>query len=283
MKIVNHLWALLLLLSALSCSSVFYQPTKKHYLEPRKQLGLDYLDFTFDSKDGTRLNGWFFPARTKVVKGTVIQFHGNAQNLSSHFLNLIWLSEQGYNLFVFDYRGYGKSAGTSDQKGVYDDALAALDKAWELHESHGKGQFVVFGQSLGGIIALRSVPDWKGKENVSLLVLDSTFASYQDIAFYKTSHNWLLFLVSPLSYLVVSDEYAADKVWKKVKAPTLVIVGQKDDVIPQQFGKKIFKNLETKPKFLWKLPNGGHINVFHHDHGIYRERFLTLLESLRQR
>src|SRR5262245_39943051 len=91
-----------------SCSHVFYQPSPKQYVNPA-QFKLKYENLSFQSADGTKLNGWFFPAKTKKPKGTIVQFHGNAQNISTHFFSLIWLIEEGYNFFTFDYRGYGKS------------------------------------------------------------------------------------------------------------------------------------------------------------------------------
>ncbi len=274
----NLIRKILLMLFCTSCSNVFYQPTKKHFLDP-VQFKLTYEDVYFKSQDGTSLHGWFFKARTKEVKGTVVQFHGNAENISTHFFSLIWMIDQGYNLFTFDYRGYGKSEGEGSQKGVYEDALAAIEKGHEYYAANGAGQFIIYGQSLGGIICARAVPDSKYKNDITLLVQDSTFSSYQLLAFDKASHSWLLFIVSPLVFGLVSDEYASSKVLDKIKIPVLVIVNQKDDVIPQKFGKKIFKLLDTK-KWLWKYPNGRHIETFHHDNGRARGEFLRLLDEL---
>jgi fermentation-respiration switch protein FrsA (DUF1100 family) len=272
---------LLLILFCSGCSHLFYQPTKKHFLDP-KQFKLTYEDVFFTSKDGTKLHGWFFKAKTQDVKGTVVQFHGNAQNISTHFFSLIWMIDHGYNLFTFDYRGYGKSEGEGSQKGVYEDALAAIETGHSFYAANGAGKFIIYGQSLGGIISSRAVVDSKYKDEITLLVQDSTFSSYQNLAFEKTSHSWLLFIVSPLVYVLVSDEYASDKVLDKLKIPVLVIVNQKDDVIPQKFGKKIYKKLKTE-KWLWKYPNGRHIETFHHDQGRARGEFLRLLDQLPQR
>jgi uncharacterized protein len=280
MKIVQKFGFILFLVLCSACSHVFYQPTREHFLDPKKEFKLKYDDVSFVSKDGTRLHGWFFPATTKEVKGTIVQFHGNAQNISTHFFSLIWLIDHGYNLFTFDYRGYGKSEGESTQKGVYEDALAALDQGLELRKQNGNGKLIVYAQSLGGNIALRALPDWKQRDTVSLLVLDSTFASYQDIAFHKVSRSWLLFWLSPLAFIVVSDEYAADEVMGKVRNPVLVVVGQKDFVIPEKFGKKIFKSLRTDKKWLWKLPLGSHIDAYHHEKGKHRRRLIRLLDQL---
>lgn len=270
----------LILLSVLgqSCSHVFYQPSPKHFVDPA-QFKLKYEDIFFSSEDGTRLHGWFFPATTKKPKGTVVQFHGNAQNISTHFFSLIWLTQEGYNLFTFDYRGYAKSEGEPSQSGIYKDALAALDKGWELSEKNGKGKFIVYGQSLGGAISLRALPDWKNFENVSLIVMDSAFDSYKDIAFDKLSSRWFLWPISPLAFVLVSDEYGADEVFDKITRPTLVIVGMKDEIVPAKFGKRIYKGIKTKEKWLWKLPNGHHIDAYHHEQGKYRKELVQFLES----
>lgn len=263
------------------CSHVYYQPAPKHYLNPA-QFKLKYEDFYFKSLDGTKLNGWFFPAKTSKPKGTVVQFHGNGENISTHFFSLIWLIEEGYNLFIFDYRGYAKSEGKANQAGVYLDALAAMEEARKFHLKAGGGKFIIYGQSLGGNVSLRAIPDYRYYDEVSLIVMDSTFSSYQDLAFDKLKSIWLTWPISPLAYVLISDEYASDKVFDKITKPTLVIVGQKDKLIPQKHGKVIYKGIKTKEKWLWKLPNGDHINAYHHDGNIYRQKFVQLLDSLSQ-
>lgn len=268
----------ILLLFITGCSHLFYQPSRKQFFSP-EQFKLTYKDIYFESLDGTKLHSWFFPVTGKA-KGTIILFHGNAQNLSTHFMNLAWIIKQGYNLFIFDYRGYGKSEGEPDQKGIYEDALAALGKGRELNLTHGGGLYIVYGQSLGGIISMRALADYKDISAVDLIVQDSTFSSYKKIAFDRMTSRWFLYPLSPLAYLTVSDEYASDKIIHCIKNPTLVIVGQKDPVIPQSFGKQIFKEIGSKKKWLWKLPEGVHIDVFHGGQESYREKFLQLLESI---
>jgi len=267
------------LLLLTGCSHVFYQPSKEQFLSPT-QFKIPYEDVWFDAKDRTRLHGWFFRTPHARPKGTIVQFHGNAQNISTHFLSLIWIVGEGYNLLSFDYRGYGQSQGVPGQKGVYLDALAAMDKGRELNEHNGGGKFVLYGQSLGGNICARSLSDYADKSIVDLLVLDSTFSSYQGIAFDKLTDRWFLWPLSPFAFVLVSDEYAAEKVLSKLLLPTMVVVGQKDQIVPQKFGKKIFKELGSKQKWLWKLPEGQHIDVFHHEKGKYREDFLKFLEAL---
>jgi fermentation-respiration switch protein FrsA (DUF1100 family) len=270
---------LLIVLWGQSCSHVFYQPSPKHFVNPA-QFQLKYEDVFFTSQDGTKLHGWFFPAKSLKPKGTIVQFHGNAQNISTHFFSLIWLIDEGYNLFTFDYRGYAKSEGRPSQEGIYLDALAALNKAYEFHEKNWEGKFIIYGQSTGGAISLRAIPEWKGYDKISLIVMDSAFSSYKDIAFDKLKSRWFLIPFSPLALVLVSDKYASDEVFSRISKPTLVIIGMQDQVVPPKFGKIIFKGVGSDKKWLWKLPHGKHIDTFHHDNGVYRKKFTDFLNQL---
>ncbi len=261
-----------------SCSHVFYQPSDVHYLEPL-QFKLKYDDIFFQSKGNIKLHGWFFPTSAKKVKGTIVHFHGNAQNISTHFLNLAWMIKEGFNLFVFDYRGYGISEGKPYQEGVYHDALAAIQKGHELHQLNGKGLFVVYGQSLGGIISLRALAD-TDQTQVDLIVQDSTFTSYKNIGFDVLKRSWFTYLFSPLAYVLVSDEYASDKVLNRITSPTLVITSKQDKVIPRKFGKDLYQHLRSSKKWHWELESAQHIEIFHNDQMKWRGKFLTFLDEI---
>lgn len=269
----------LFLLILASCTNLFYQPSNRQFYTP-DQFKLVYDDLYFPSEDGTKLHGWFLKAKG-TPKGTIVQFHGNAENISSHFLALAWVVNEGYNLFTFDYRGYWKSEGNPYPDGVYLDSLAALEKGLELHEKAGGGQFIVFGQSLGGAISLRAVPDFKGKDKITLIVQDSTFSSYEDIANDRMRQVWLLWPFSPLAYPLISDKYSSEDVFDKITWPTLVITGGKDNVMPPKFGKRIYKGIATKRKWYWYIENAPHISAFHVDQGRWRKEFLALLDQLR--
>jgi hypothetical protein len=81
----------------------------------------------FNSADGTRLNGWFFTSRTKPELATMIFFHGNGGNIS----NVSWMAQRfadhGFNVLIFDYRGYGTSDGVAAKESdLYADGDAAV-------------------------------------------------------------------------------------------------------------------------------------------------------------
>lgn len=262
-----------------SCTSVFYQPDSVLYSEP-SQFKLNYKTITFKSKDGTPLSSWLIEATTKKKKGLMVQFHGNAQNMSSHWISVGWLAEQGYDVFVFDYREYGISEGSANPKGVYEDSLAALDFAYEKF-LETKGQtFMVIGQSLGGAIAMRAMRDFSHVNEVDLLILDSTFDSYQDIAFRKLKRFWPTFIFSPLGYVLVSDKYAPYDDVPNLKMPVLVMYGEEDKIVDPYFSKRIAERLTTDKKYVWSIPTGRHTDGFFVEQKKYQKEFLELLKSL---
>lgn len=188
---------------------------------------------------------------------------------------------EGYNLFTFDYRGYWLSEGDPNPDGIYLDSLAALAKSLELHERNGGGQFVIFGQSLGGAISLRAIPDFKDKNKIGLIVQDSTFSSYEDIAVDKLRSVWFLWPFSPLGYVLISDKYSSEEVFDKITWPTLVITGGRDEVMPAKFGKRIYKKIAANRKWHWHVEEAPHISSFHVEQGRWRKEFLLLLERIR--
>lgn len=273
-----HFFKIVFLILLAGCSHLFYQGSPHQYVDPAR-FNLKFQDVYFPSKDGTPLHGWFFPTSAKKALGTIIHFHGNAQNISTHFMNLAWLPERGYNYFIFDYRGYWKSKGKPNQKNVNEDALAALRKGLELNQSHGGGLYVVYGQSLGAVISMRALSEFDTSQ-VDLLVQDSGFSNYSEMAFDRLTIRWFLMPLAPLAYVLVSNEYGTKEVLPKMKVPTLVIVSKKDDVVPAKFGKYIFKHVGAKTKWLWVAESAPHIAIFQTEEGKYRKAFLDLLAGL---
>lgn len=279
-KILTHLISVSLLAMTTSCSSVFYYPSHELFTVPEK-LGYQSREISFKAADGQVLYGWYFPAENS--KGTIVQFHGNAENMSSHYLSLVWLVAQGYSLFTFDYRGYGKAQGEPEPRGTNLDGIAALDTAWKLHsEKLGPNQnkpFVVYGQSLGGLIAARALQDFTHEKAVVLLVQDSTFSSYKTIARRKLAFFWFTWPFSPLGSLVVSDEFASEDVLKASKRRILVIHDELDPAVPFSCGEDIY-NMSMGPKEFWKLNQGLHTGVFADPKSVYRAKFVSLLGTL---
>ena len=161
------------------CTNIFLQPDHVLRYLPERAEGA-WQDVHFKSADGTDLIGLWFSARKTPSKGVIVHFHGNGENMSSHYLFVYWLAAEGYDVFTFDYRGYGGSAGKKSLTGSIEDGAAALRVA-RGRAGASRERLIVLGQSLGGALALASL-DRDGGEGVRGVILDSTFASYRKVA-----------------------------------------------------------------------------------------------------
>ena len=175
MKLIS---ILALLLSLAGCSSMLFYPEPGLPFTPDKAR-LEYRDVNLTAADGTRLHGWWLPAKAGVpVKGTVLHLHGNGSNMSWHLGGSWWLPEQGYQVLMLDYRGYGQSQGEPSLPAIYQDIQAAFDWLKAAPEVQGK-PLVVLGQSIGGALAVHYLaehPDERSR--IKALGLDGVPASY---------------------------------------------------------------------------------------------------------
>ena len=141
--------------------------------EPR---GLTFQDVAFESKDKTKLHGWYCPC--EKPRAVVLLAHGNAGNVATRAAWLSYLQTKlRVSTFLFDYRGYGKSDGVPTAEGVLDDARAAMTKLCELTQLKDSN-IVVMGESLGGAIAVQLAAERAPRG----LILQSTFSSLRDVA-----------------------------------------------------------------------------------------------------
>lgn len=235
-------------------------------------------DMTITSEDGTKLHAWRFKSSFKKPSPCVIlHFHGNAQNLSTHFYSLYTAPGQGYDYLIFDYHGYGSSEGKPSPKATVEDGHAALRY---IHELYPNRPIVVFGQSLGGAVALRTVIDMKNEIPVKLVVVDSTFSSYRSVARRVMAHNWITWLLQPIAWLTVSNEYAPKGRIKEISPiPLVVIHGDKDRGVDYENGQDVFAEA-AEPKEFWHIPGGAHTDFMFREKGKYAEKFYDKLDSV---
>ncbi len=258
---------------------LFYYPERAEIPPPPSSQELNTQEIFLHTADGVRLHGRFYQHNTTPARGTVVQFHGNAGNITNHVGLLLWLVEHGYNLFVFDYRGYGRSESTPSPAGLHQDALAALHETERLHRTYAdKGLLIIVGQSLGGAVVLKALENFTATLPVALLVLDSTFASYRDVALRITSTNFPGLLLAPFAWLLVSDAYAADL---KHCCPQhlLVLHSKHDQTVPFSCGQHIYEQANSKHKNFWTDNTMTHL-LLTHDRPDIQQRFLRLLQNL---
>jgi len=244
------------LLAALTgCSGLFFYPAKPWAQNPARQ-GLAYEDVVLIHPDGLRLHGWWLPARG-YSRGTVYFLHGNAENISTHLMNVHWLPERGYNVFLLDYRGYGLSEGDPDLPGALADVQLGLD--WlEASGRLDDKPLVLFGQSLGGALGTGVVSREENDGEVDCVMLEASFASYRGIANDVMKRSWLLW---PLRWMVLPTlpERARDPerhIAGLAPRPLLVMHSKDDPVIPFAQGERLFAAAE-QPKTFQAL-KGGH-------------------------
>ncbi|MBI4423003.1 MAG: alpha/beta hydrolase [Elusimicrobia bacterium] len=260
---------------AAGCTNVFFQPSRRGFYRP-ENFGAKYEVVYFHSGDDTLLTGLFFPAGEDGAKGTVVHFHGNGQNMTTHFLGSYWLAKASFNVFVFDYRGYGASEGKPSVEGAVSDGVAALDYVRSRPDVDPK-RVVAFGQSLGAAFALAAVV--RRPEGVRAVVLESPFSSFRSIARSKLKLipvlGWLRW---PLAWLLVSDRHNPSVSVERLACPLLVVHGDVDQVVPLGEGQALFGKAR-EPKLLWTVPGGGHTEAFTRLGFEYQERLRAYLES----
>ncbi len=204
-------------------------------------IGIEYEDVYFDASDGVTLNGWFMPATG--ARGTILFFHGNAGNIG-HRLEMIRLFHGlGFNVFIFDYRGYGKSKGSPSEKGTYIDASAAYGYLLTRGDVD-KEKIILYGKSLGGSIAV----DLAVKNPPGALISESAFTSTVDMG--KEIYPFL-----PLRHMITMKYDTISKVGE-VTSPKLIIHSEEDEIVPFHHGRRIFER-STQPKEFYRM-RGGH-------------------------
>jgi uncharacterized protein len=207
---------------------------------------LSYEDIWFTASDEIRLHGWWVPA--EPVRFVILFCHGNAGNISHRIDNIFRLNQMGLSVFIFDYRGYGRSEGRASETGLYLDTEAAYGKARELADRHG-AKLLIFGRSLGGVAAVHVGSNYASDG----VILESTFTNMGSMA---RVHYLLPFLETWLQ-----GRLAADTKIGAMQAPLMMIHGDQDRIVPIKLGKKLFA-AAPEPKTFYTIAGADHNNTY---------------------
>lgn len=249
-------------------SRFIYYPEPDWVLTPDR-LGLKSEELQIASEPGVTLHAWFFPVardpgltatgllhpgtlgttwaepRGKPL-ATLFFCHGNAGNVSHRLENVYYLVQCGFQVLLFDYRGYGHSTGQPSEEGLYLDAEAAWGHLVSRVDTASAPR-LIFGRSLGGAVAV----DLACRAQADGLVLESTFTSIRTL-------TRLLFPI-PLPRLPVKFD-SVTKI-RSLKMPLLAIHGQEDELIPYVDGQALFA-AAPEPKTWSPIPGAGHNNTY---------------------
>jgi uncharacterized protein len=241
------------------CTGLIFQPMRELVLTP-DEIGLEHQDIQLEAKDGVRLHGWLLPA-TPPRRGSVLFLHGNAQNISTHIASVAWLPAEGFDVLLLDYRGYGRSGGSPSLSGLHLDFEAALNALFARPETKA-GPIIVFGQSLGGALAITALADSPRRKQVRALIVEGAFTSYRALAREKLADFWLTWpLQAPLG-LAIDDRYRPiDAIGELTPMPVLIVHGEEDRVVPSDHAIALYEAARP-PKTLWLVPGAGHIQAF---------------------
>lgn len=244
---------------------LFYFPTHDEPATPAS-WGFRFENIGFASADGTRLHGWFIPARGNKTRGTVVFSHGNAGSVGHHLGFVMWLAEAGYQVLMFDYRGFGRSAGQVDRRGMIRDVRAAFDYA-KRRSDVDPARIVSYGHSLGGAKSVTALSE-RPVRGLRAVVIDGAFASYQAMA---------RVVGGKLGASLVSDEWSPRQFVARLSpVPLLVVHGTRDEIVPVAQGRELFAEAR-EPKTLFEVRDGRHGDALSRDNGTFRKRMLEWL------
>ncbi len=210
--------------------------------------GASVEDCFFSAEDGVALHAWWYrpPAAVadrETAAMVLLWFHGNAGNLSYRADMILRLGELPAQVFIVDYRGYGRSAGTPSESGLYRDGSAAwryLTAARAVPPS----RVVVLGKSLGGAVAV----ELASRVEPAGLIVQSSFTSVPDMA----SHH--MPFVPRALIRTRMDSLAAIR---RVRCPKLFIHSPADEVVPYELGRRLFE-ASPGPKRFHEVAGAGH-------------------------
>ncbi len=267
------------LLSVLLLATMLFAPApteaaleQRYIYFPDRQLvatpaaiGLAYEEVRFAAADGVALHGWYVPGEPEHP--LVLFCHGNAGNISHRLESLRLLHELGVSVLLFDYRGYGRSAGTPGEEGTYADARGAL--AWLRRRGWEPSRLVYAGESLGAAVALQLAIE----QPPAGLAMESPFTS---IAAMGRHHYPLLHLL--LGWLLDARYDNLAKIGR-LRAPLLIIQGEADSIVPPGMAQRLYQ-AAGEPKSLSLIPGADHNDLLFVGGHAYREAWHDFLSRL---
>ena len=233
-------------LALLSQKSLTYHPQPAR---PEDEVFLESYPWLhkvqFHAADGIELHAvWTPPAEGQAV---LLFSHGNAGNLLARIPLVERLHQQGLGVFLYDYRGFGRSQGSPDEKGLYQDSEAA----WEWITAGGGIQperIISYGRSLGAAVALHLALS----RPVGGVILEVPFTSVRDMA-------RMVLPFFPLGPFL-RESYDNLLGVQSLERPLLIMVAEDDRVVAPWMGKALFE-AANEPKQLLTVPEAGHEDI----------------------
>jgi len=254
--------ALLIAMSAME-QRFLYFPVRTLEAQP-SDYGLRSEELRLTTSDGVRLHGWWIRAGGSLV---VLLFHGNAGNISHRLDRAKLFAERlGVDLFLVDYRGYGRSGGKPSEEGLYFDGLAIYDAARE--RGFPSNRIVLLGESLGCAVAAEVAL----ARPVAAVVLETPFLSVPALA--RKHYPFV-------PTFLVRSKFDTGATIGRLTVPKLILAAERDEIAPPSHARRLFE-LALPPKQLFVIPGASHNDTYVAGGEPYLEvwrRFLNAIDS----
>lgn len=235
--------AVLLLVTGAGCfdldSSLFNNDTLMAYSLRTTVIPESLRTQTVLTSQGKKIYGYFVRSSDPAERRVILYHHGNRDHLQFYWDRVELFYRMGFNVFIYDYQGYGMSEGEPSEAGIYADAVAA----YQYVRSRGfdDSLITVYGFSLGGAPAVHLSSQ---VFTPNALILEAPFASASAL----TRSATLLDL--PSSYFMNGEYNNAEKI-RRSAAPLMIIFGVDDTFIDiEKNGRVIFRNANEPKKFV---------------------------------
>lgn len=195
-----------------------------------------------------------FIVKNPVSKNLLIYFHGNAGNIYQRIPELLKISKANVDVLGVGYRGFGKSTGYPSEQGIYRDGIAAFRYAIDSLNYKQNNVFIL-GRSIGTTVAV----DLSVEKDLAGVILVTPLTNAKE---YAKAHG--LGILSVLA----GSAFNNLKKCPNIISPVLVIHGTKDEVIPFEMGKTIFKDIRSEKTFV-KIEGGFHNNLEYRGSALY--------------
>lgn len=257
--------------------ALLWPATRHKFIYPGGRLAPDRADpklhglprseqVWLEAEDGVRVHAWWTPAQG-APRGAVVYCHGNAESMATRAWIADSLAARGFDVLLFDYRGYGLSEGRAEEEGLARDARAAWRHVVE-DRGAAPGRVILMGHSLGSAVAARLTLSLDDDDAPAGLIVGSPFPDMP--ALFRHHAPWL----PDAALRWRTDHHAAGSRLAELDVPLLVLIGDADATIPPAFSRRVFE-AAGEPKRLAAAPAGHGELMGHPDVWAAIDRFLA--------
>lgn len=239
--------------------AVMYVGQRKLMYSPSQALGppavhgvAEAVPVKLTSTDGLTITSWFRAPGTN--KPILIYFHGNAGHIGDRSAKVRPFLDAGYGLLLVGYRGFGGNPGQPTERGLYDDASAALE--FLVRTGIAPDHWVLYGESLGTAVAVEMAARFGDVTPAAAVVLEAPFTAMADVA--KSQYPFV-----PVN-LLIKDRYDSISKIKRINSPLFILHGDQDRTVAQKLGKQIFETALEPKEAIW-VEGAGHNNLYDFD------------------